>query len=95
MMPACRTLALGALVAAWGTLRAAAPAVSADLGAGPPPVPGLAACSFEMGVYRGFTFSGLLGYRALSVDFEKGSAANRFELDVVHHGPVLGLTVRF
>jgi hypothetical protein len=55
----------------------------------------LAAYSFEMGVYHGLTFSGVLGYRALSVDYEKGSAANRFEFDLVQHGPVLGLTVRF
>jgi hypothetical protein len=55
----------------------------------------LAAYSFEIGTYHGLTYSGLLGYRALSVDFEKGSAANRFDLDVVQHGPVLGLTVRF
>ena len=37
----------------------------------------------------------MLGYRALSVDYEKGSGANKFEFDVVEHGPVVGLTVRY
>jgi hypothetical protein len=55
----------------------------------------LAAYSFDIGVYHGLTYSGLLGYRALSVDFEKGSAANRFEFDMIQHGPLLGLTVGF
>jgi hypothetical protein len=55
----------------------------------------LAAYSFEIGVYHGLTYSGLLGYRALSIDFQKGSAADRFEFDMVQHGPLLGLTVRF
>jgi hypothetical protein len=53
------------------------------------------AYSFEMGVYHGLTFSGLLGYRALSVDFEKGSGLSRYEFDVIQHGPLLGLIVRF
>jgi hypothetical protein len=39
--------------------------------------------------------AGLLRYRALSVDFEKGSGLNRYEYDVVQHGPVLGLTIGF
>jgi hypothetical protein len=55
----------------------------------------LAAYSFQMGVYHGLTFSGIVGYRALSVDFEKGSGVDRFEYDIVQHGPLLGLTVSF
>jgi hypothetical protein len=55
----------------------------------------LAAYSFRIGVYSGATFSGMLGYRALSVDFEKGSGVNRYDYDVVQHGPILGLTVSF
>ena len=55
----------------------------------------LAAYSWEIGVHYGATFSGVLGYRALSVDYEKGSGATRFEFDVVEHGPVVGLTVRY
>jgi hypothetical protein len=55
----------------------------------------LAAYSWEIGEYYGARFSGVLGYRALSVDYEKGSGATRFEFDVVEHGPIVGLAVRF
>jgi hypothetical protein len=55
----------------------------------------LAAYSFQIGVYHGVTYSGMLGYRALAVDFVKGSDANRFEYDIIQHGPLLGLTVGF
>ena len=55
----------------------------------------LGAYSFAFAVRNGVTYSGLLGYRALSADFEKGSGVNRYEWDVVQHGPVLGLTIGF
>jgi hypothetical protein len=55
----------------------------------------LGAYSFQIGVYHGVTYSGMLGYRALAVDFEKGSGVNRYEYDVVQHGPLLGLTLGF
>jgi len=53
----------------------------------------LGAYSFTFAVRNSVTSAGLLGYRALSVDFEKGSGLNRCEYDVVQHGPVLGLTM--
>jgi hypothetical protein len=55
----------------------------------------LGAYSFTLAVRDGVTYSGLLGYRALSVDYEKGSGANKYQYDVVQHGPVVGLTLRF
>ena len=55
----------------------------------------MGAYSFEIGVYYGATVSGVLGYRALAVDFEKGSGANRYDYEVVQLGPLLGLTLRF
>jgi hypothetical protein len=55
----------------------------------------LAAYSFQIGTYHGMTYSGLLGYRALSVDFEKDSGRSRFEFDLIQHGPLLGLVVSF
>jgi hypothetical protein len=55
----------------------------------------LGAYSFTFAVRNGVTYSGLLGYRALSVDFEEGSGLNRYKFDVVQHGPVVGLTVGF
>jgi len=41
------------------------------------------------------TYAGLQGYRALSLNFEKGSRLSRYEYDVVQHGPVVGLTIGF
>ncbi len=55
----------------------------------------LATYSFEIAVHSGVTYSGVLGYRALGADYEKGSGANRYVYDVVQHGPLLGLTVSF
>jgi hypothetical protein len=55
----------------------------------------LAAYSFQIGVYRSLTFSGMLGYRALAVDYAKGSGVTRYEYDIVQHGPLVGLTVSF
>jgi hypothetical protein len=55
----------------------------------------LAAYSFQIGTYYGMTYSGVIGYRALSVDFEKGSGVSRYEYDVIQHGPLVGLTVSF
>jgi hypothetical protein len=55
----------------------------------------LAAYSFQIGTYHGATYSGLLGYRALSVDFEKDSGRTRLEFDLIQHGPLLGLVVSF
>jgi len=55
----------------------------------------VAAYSFQFAADHGITYSGVLGYRALSVDFEKGSDSSRFEYDMIQHGPVLGLMLRF
>jgi hypothetical protein len=55
----------------------------------------LGAYSFTFAVRNGVTYAGLLGYRALSVDYEKGSGVNRYDYDVVQHGPVVGLTIGF
>jgi hypothetical protein len=55
----------------------------------------LAAYSFQIGTYYGVSYSGLLGYRAFSVDFEKGSGPSRYEFDMIQHGPLVGLTASF
>ncbi len=36
-----------------------------------------------------------LGYRALDIDYDRGSGANKFEYDLLTHGPLLGLAYRF
>jgi hypothetical protein len=55
----------------------------------------LAAYSWQLATHAGVTYSGVLGYRALSVDFEKGSGTGRYEYDAVQHGPLIGLTASF
>lgn len=55
----------------------------------------LAAYSWDIAVYDGVTYSGVLGYRALDVDYEQGSGRNQYEYDVLQHGPVTGLTIGF
>ncbi|MGO4571959.1 hypothetical protein [Microvirga sp. 2TAF3] len=49
----------------------------------------------DFGIYRGITFSGVIGYRALSVDYVKGEGRTRYEFDMLIHGPIIGLSMRF
>jgi hypothetical protein len=37
----------------------------------------------------------MLGYKALYVDYLKGSGLSQFEYDVTMHGPILGVTTRW
>ena len=47
----------------------------------------LGAQSFNFAVRNGVTYAGVLGYRALSVDYQKGSGLNRYdEFDEVQMG---------
>ena len=55
----------------------------------------LAAYSFVVAVRDGVTYAGVLGYRALDVDYEQGSGRTKYEYDVLQHGPLTGLTVSF
>lgn len=55
----------------------------------------LAAYSFVFAVRDGITYSGVLGYRALDVDYERGSGRTKYEYDVLQHGPITGLTISF
>lgn len=50
---------------------------------------------FDFGTYNGITFSGVIGYRALSVDYAQGEGRQRYEFDMLQHGPVLGISARF
>ena len=54
-----------------------------------------AAYSWDVGMRDGVIYSGVLGYRALSVDYEQGSGVTRYEYDVLQHGPIVGLTAKF
>ena len=56
----------------------------------------IATYNFNICIVNGVTYSGMLGYRALSVNYDNGDAGlKRYEFDAVLHGPVLGLTAKF
>ncbi len=55
----------------------------------------IGAYGFELGTYQGITFSGVIGYRALYVDYVQGEGRQRYEFDMLQHGPVLGVSAKF
>jgi len=55
----------------------------------------IGAYGFEFGTYRGIAFSGVIGYRALYADYVQGEGRQRYEFDMLQHGPVLGLSMRW
>jgi hypothetical protein len=55
----------------------------------------IGAYGFEFGTYQGITFSGVISYRALSVDYVQGESRRRYEFDMIQHGPILGISARF
>ncbi|WP_414471052.1 hypothetical protein [Microvirga sp. M2] len=55
----------------------------------------IGAYGFELGTYQGVTFSGVIGYRALSVDYTQGEGRQRYEFDMLQHGPLIGISARF
>src|SRR5262245_22488714 len=44
---------------------------------------------------RTVTWSAMLGYKALSVDYSQGSGLTLYEFDMTIHGPIFGVTARF
>jgi hypothetical protein len=44
---------------------------------------------------RTVTWSAMLGYKALSVDYSRGSGLTLYEFDMTMHGPIFGVTARF
>ena len=55
----------------------------------------IATYDFQLCVTERYAIDGYLGYRALSVDYSEGSGVNRYEIDAIQQGPVMGATVRF
>ncbi|MGE3867912.1 MAG: hypothetical protein AB7F51_00200 [Pseudorhodoplanes sp.] len=43
----------------------------------------------------GRTWNGMIGYRALSVDYSRGAGNTLYEYDMLMHGPVMGVNLRF
>jgi hypothetical protein len=55
----------------------------------------VAAFNYTLLVRNNITWSGMLGYRALYVDYSQGSGLNHYEYNMTMHGPIFGLTARF
>jgi hypothetical protein len=55
----------------------------------------LALLEHEIHRSRDIVWSGMLGYKALSVDYTQGSGLSLYKFDMTMHGPVLGVTARF
>lgn len=55
----------------------------------------LASYKYEFGSTGSIAWSGVLGYRALYVDYTQGWGNTFFELNLLQHGPVIGLSARF
>ena len=51
--------------------------------------------SFDYAVQNGITYSGLIGYKALYVDYAQGQGRKRYEFDMLQHGPVVGISLRW
>jgi hypothetical protein len=50
--------------------------------------------SFDFAVWQS-TLHGVVGYRALAVDYSQDNATNKNNLDLILHGPVVGLSFRW
>ena len=55
----------------------------------------LAALNYEIMKASTYNISAYLGYRALSVDYVQGEGLSRYEFNMIQHGPVVGLTVKY
>lgn len=55
----------------------------------------IGAYSWVFSDWRGIDWAGVVGYRALYVDYSEGKGANKFQYDILTHGPILGLSMRF
>ena len=55
----------------------------------------IGAYSFDFAKTSSGVWSGMIGYRALYVDFSKGSGTTLYEYNMLQHGPIMGLSLRF
>jgi hypothetical protein len=55
----------------------------------------LATLNYDFYVSNHVTWSGMIGYKALYVDYSRGSGLDHYEYDMTMHGPVVGVTARF
>ena len=55
----------------------------------------IGALAYEFKRTKTVSWNGMLGYKALSVDYSKGSGLQTYAFDTVMHGPIIGLVARF
>lgn len=55
----------------------------------------LAAINYGFYVRNNVTWSGMIGYKALYVDYSKGSGLSQYEYNMTMHGPIFRVTARF
>jgi hypothetical protein len=55
----------------------------------------LAALDYEFCRSKSVVWSGMIGYKALSVDYSQGSGLTHYEYDMTMYGPIFGITARF
>ena len=55
----------------------------------------LAALDYEFSRTKNVSWSGMIGYKALSVDYSRGSGLTHYEYDMTMYGPIFGITARF
>jgi len=55
----------------------------------------LATLDYEFCRSKTVTWSGMIGYKALSVDYSQGSGLTHYEFDMTMHGSIFGVTARF
>jgi len=55
----------------------------------------IGALAYEFSRGQTVSWSAMFGYKALSVDYSKGSGLSHYEFDMVIHGPIFGVTARF
>jgi len=53
------------------------------------------AYGIEFGNALGVNWAGVLGYRALYVDYTRGAGSSLFEMNMLQHGPLFGVRGRF
>ncbi len=55
----------------------------------------IGAVNYEFARCGNSVWSGFAGYKALYADYEKGSGLSAYEYNIIMHGPILGLSVKF
>lgn len=51
--------------------------------------------NWDFAVTKETVWSGIIGYKALYVDYTQGTGTSRYEFNVLQYGPVLGVTAKF